>query len=277
MLGLFHKANPYRAFGDCVYLSDYWSFEAPSAREVEKLLMDLKRHQIYQCYYSVGMLAPDGTFKYPDSAESFMWEADGWCAKQKYPMKFVAWLRKGRETPAADLRSQPVMRNLMYCLKFLQMFKGVHFDFEFWAEEQGSHFARFLELVRRDYPTMAVSVLARRSWFKWRGFADRIKPLVGDVEVNLFDSAREGPEYETWCGQQVDALITMLGHERLVLTVPAFHDVTERHRPGEHMRAALRGIKSGVARHHGARVRVAVYQEGTATPDDWQTFNKEWR
>lgn len=276
ILGFGRRANPYRAFGDAVYLSDYWSYGAPSASEIDHLLTTLKRHQIYQCYYSVGMLAADGSFKYPDSGESFMWEADGWCAKQRYPMKFVAWLRKTREA-TADLRSQNVMRNLTYCLKFVTMFKGVHLDFEFWAEEQGSHFARLLELVRRDYPTMTLSVLARRSWLKWRGYAERLKGMVGDIEVNLFDSAREGPEYEIWCSQQVDSLITNLGHERLLLTVPAFHELSERHRAKETMQHALKGIKLGVSRHHGARVRVSVYRDGDATPDDWKAFDREWK
>jgi len=273
----FGKSNSCRAFGDAVYLSDYWSEGAPSAREIENLLVRLHKFKIYQCYYSIGQIAGDGSFKYPEQAESFMWEADGFCQRKKYPMKFVAWLRNAREGKAnVDLRSEAVLRNLSYCMRYLTMFKGVHLDFEFWAEEQGGHFGRLLEIVKRDYPNYSISVLARRPWLKWRGFAERITRLVGDVEVNVYDSGREGEAYAMWCSQQADRLINLLGNERLIVTVPAFHTPSERHPPGETLMAALRGLRHGIRQHAPARVRVALYREGEATEQDWKTFRSEW-
>lgn len=272
MFGLGRRTNPHRAFGDAIYLSEYWSREASSSKEIAALLVELKKHQIFQCYFDVGSALTDGSVKYPEHAETFMWEADEWCGKNHYPMKFVAWLRRG----SADLRSDAVIRNLTYCMKYLQAFKGVHLDFELDGEEQGPHFTRLLEVLRRDHPQYAFSVLAQRGWLKWRGFAQRLGQLAGDVEVGLFDSGKEGETYALWCQQQVAGLVGQLSLERLLLGVPAFTDYSDRHRKGETLVAALHGLKAGLRGHGAARVRVAIYREGQCSREDWRAFDREW-
>lgn len=273
----FGRGNPYRAFGDAVYLSEYWSAGAPSRREIDKLLTTFRKMRVYQCYFDAGDLSSTGLLKFPDQADHFMWDADAFCQRENYPMKFVAWVRNARENMGgADLRSEVVVRNFFYGLKYLSMFKGVHLDFEFWAEEQGPPFLKMIESIRKDFPTLSISVLARRPWMQWRGFAERLVRLVGDIEVCLYDSAREGESYAMWCSQQIQSLVDLLGYERLIVTVPAFHQYDERHGPGETVTHALRGMKHGLKARAPARVRVAVYREGLATQEDWTAFRSEW-
>src|SRR5688500_6993700 len=138
ILGLGRRSNPYRAFGDVLYLSDYWSTGVPSAHEIDNLLHDMKRHPLYQCNFDIGCVGTDGTIELPDTIDNFIWECDEWSTKTHYPVRVAAWVRNGA---GADLRSEVVMQRLVRQMEKLKPFKTIHFDFEFWAEEQGPHFA----------------------------------------------------------------------------------------------------------------------------------------
>jgi hypothetical protein len=269
MGGMSRRTNVFRAFGDAVYLSTYWSDEAPSRHEIADLLAALKKLGVYQLNYEGGSLNADGTIKFPTNAEPFTWEADAWCSRARHPMKFMAWLRNRDGDHTISLATPGLMRNAVYCLNFFSMFRGLLLDFDFETFDEQQAFMELLKSARETYPEMALAVRGRRAWLHRPELLKTLLGLVGDLEIPLCDVSLSGEAYRLWCADETRRAVEAVGADHLILGVPAGGG-------RESLEDALAGVKSGMEDFLPQRVRLAVFREGAASDDDWRVFAREW-
>jgi hypothetical protein len=270
------RSNPFRAFGDAVYLSDHWTRDMPGDRQIQALLGRLRQHQFYQCYWDAGSIEPDGTIRFSPGADSFVCAAEPWCLRQKYPMKFKAWLRNHVDGQAvASLEDPHVIQNVCHYLGYYKMFDGVHFDVELNSVQSAEGFWHLVEAAQRQYSQFSFSVVGRLHWLRWEGFVEALATKLRDVEFPLFGSGLDGNDYLHWCEEQTGLLLSRVAPQHLILTVPAYHAPVDEYHDAESLPEAIRGIKLALGRK-GVRMRLALYREGLANDDDWQGFLDQW-
>lgn len=269
------RDNPFRAFGDAVYLSESWTRESPSERQIESFLENLRRFQFYQCYWDGGCCGPEGSMRFLSGADSFLWTAEPYCRKQKVPMKFRAWVRNHRGgDPVARFGRPAVVRNMLHTIAFYKMFDGLHFDYELTDLDDAEGFWKLVEGVSTEQPHFQNSILCRLQWLDTAGFVEALATKVHDLEFPLFGSGLYGSEYVQWCEDTTKLLLTRVPLPNLVLTVPCFPP-PDADAPHETLEEAIRGVKQACGLK-GARLRLAFYREGLATDEHWQVFAEDW-
>lgn len=273
LTGLFGRGNACRAFGDGVYLSEDWSEGSPSRDTRETFLARMKKISIYQFNYDGGHMADDGSVRFPRSAESFVWETDAWSQASKYPVKCVAWVRNEHEGRRVALSAHGVARNLLYCLGFFNMFKGLMLDLQFDSMDDQNAFFEILRSVQSTFPTMSLGVRAHFSWLEKPELTRRLLKMAQDVEIPLFNSGQSRGSYSSWCADVTNKAMKAIGPKHLVLGVPA---LSRDSRGVESLESALVGIRRGAKEHAQHRVRVSVFRDGHASDDDWKVFSREW-
>ena len=74
------------------------------------------------------------------------------------------------------------------------------------------------------------------------------------------------------------ALATVPANVTLFIGVPAYHDEhLTHHRHAETVAAAVRGVRLALGARPPARdVGVAMYVDFAATPEDWDSYHRDW-
>lgn len=270
-----NRSNPYRAFGDAIYLSSRWTRGNPGARDIAQLMGRLAGHHVYQCYCDAGCLERDGVFKFDTGFDTFVWSAENWCRENKAQMKYKAWVQNHRKgTRTARIGNRSVTRNVLQRLSFYKMCDGLHFDFKLEGEEDAQGLLSLVEETRRDFPALKLSVVAQPSWLEWESVFDRLSARVKDIEVPLFGSGLGGKPYVDWCAQTTERFLQKVPAENLILTVP-FYPPDESSPSQELLEEALQGVKQGIG-FLPASVRLALYREGLGEDEDWEIYAADW-
>lgn len=269
------RDNPFRAFGDAVYLSETWSVDLPPEREIVAMLDTLRRHQFYLGYWDAGACDPEGHIRFPGSADPFIWTVNPWATRQKYSMKFRAWLRNHEMGDVvAPLGHPTVQRNFLHTIGFFGSFSGLHLDAELTSLEDAEGLWTVVQGVATQYPIFKNSILCRLHWLEMEGFVEALATQAQDLEFPLFGSGLHGEDYLQWCEDTTRRLLARVPPASLILTVPAFPPPNPR-APHETLHEAIQGIKQACGLN-GSRLRIALYREGLATKEQWQTLAKEW-
>jgi hypothetical protein len=176
-------------------------------------------------------------------------------------------------------------------------FDGVHLDFE--PVEDGD--ASLLDvlrtthlLTRQRHVLLSVSATRGEPWRgvaavvtalpgklpMWSGgYLRRVAAEVDQVAVMSYDSAV--PTEQAYAGYVRTstrvALEAVPPEVDLLIGVPAYHENTTYHGPGETMSAALHGVRLALGdRPPPPHFGVAIYVDFTITADDWASYERGW-
>jgi spore germination protein YaaH len=265
--------------------------------DVDTLVARLRRTGIRDLFVHAGPFENDGTLdaRRRPTARWFV----GAIHTALPGVRVQAWLGAHPVPGQIDLESEKTRAALVASVDQVldDGFDGVHYDFE--PVEDGD--TDLLELLHathaltgqrrgllsisasRGEPVAGLGAVVTALPGKlplWSGaYLHKVALEVDQVAVMSYDSAM--PAERLYAGYVRTstriALAAVPAHVALLIGVPAYHEKTTYHRPGETMAAALLGVRQALAdREPPQHFGVAIYVDFTVTAQDWSSYERDW-
>ncbi len=281
---------------NAIWLGHEWVGEFKSTAEVQKLVNNLKKHQIDTVFVHSGPIESNGNV---DGAK-FNYAAQFLQMARSFDedIQYQAWL--GQIRGELDLDNPEYRTNIartsMIMTKFIG-FDGIHFDIEpIWDEDRG--FIQMLVEVKAMIPedkkiSVAVAKFIPQSvvWIteKSHGLKNyntevsykNIAKYADQIVVMVYDTGMPYEWVYRWLVREQTIWITdLLRGTEVFIGIPAYEDeTTDSDFEVENIENALLGVANGlnnIRSNEDSFAGVAIYSYWQMDEDEWDVYEKLW-
>jgi hypothetical protein len=280
---------------DGEWLGHAWVDGRKTQADVDAYAAKLRTTGIRDLLVHAGPFSNDGTLDRglrPKAA----WAVDAWHAALP-GVRVQAWL--GANPNELDLGSSITRANMLTAIGQVldDGFDGIHFDLEPVDSGDRDYVALLASAHDITRPRGAIlsvaasnlapspvagglALLPNRAGVWSPGYLSKLAGEVDQVAVMAYDTWTWTPSMYAGMVRSMTswALEAVPARVELLIGVPAYQEDNMRHRVNaETMANALRGVRLALGDHPTDRTfGVAVYVDFTATPEDWDAYQRGW-